>query len=224
VAGKQPAKPKAASATAPIASQRKLAAPTERVATRASSPSAATGQAATPTNLIQQQRGAAKPPTAGFDPLAEARRQWDARWDAGDAMEAATSIMRAQQLVLAVVEEALVPFNLTFARYEALTLLSFSRRGSLPMGKMGQRLMIHAASVTNIVDRLEAQGLVKRTAHPDDRRTILCELTNDGRRIAEKAAAAVNTIEFGVGILSPAERTQLIRLVRKLRAANGDII
>jgi DNA-binding MarR family transcriptional regulator len=166
----------------------------------------------------------AKPATAGFDPLAEARRQWDARWDAGDAMEAATSIMRAQQLVLAAVEEALVPFNLTFARYEALTLLSFSRRGSLPMGKMGQRLMIHAASVTNIVDRLEAQGLVKRTAHPDDRRTILCELTNDGRRIAEKAAAAVNTIEFGVGILSPAERTQLIRLVRKLRAANGDII
>jgi DNA-binding MarR family transcriptional regulator len=165
-----------------------------------------------------------KPATAGFDPLAEARRQWDARWDAGDAMEAATSIMRAQQLVLAAVEEALVPFSLTFARYEALTLLSFSRRGSLPMGKMGQRLMIHAASVTNIVDRLEAQGLVKRTAHPDDRRTILCELTNDGRRIAEKAAAAVNTIEFGVGILSPTERTQLIRLVRKLRAANGDII
>jgi DNA-binding MarR family transcriptional regulator len=139
-------------------------------------------------------------------------------------MEAATSIMRAQQLVLAAVEEALVPFNLTFARYEALTLLSFSRRGSLPMGKMGQRLMIHAASVTNIVDRLVAQGLVKRTAHPDDRRTILCELTNDGRRIAEKAAAAVNTVEFGVGILTSAERNQLIRLVRKLRAANGDII
>ena len=175
-------------------------------------------EAATPTASVT------KTATAGFDPLAEARRQWDARWDAGDAMEAATSIMRAQQLVLAAVEEALVPFNLTFARYEALTLLSFSRRGSLPMGKMGQRLMIHAASVTNIVDRLETQGLVKRVPHPDDRRTILCELTNDGRRIAEKAAAAVNTIGFGVGTLSPAERTQLIRLVRKLRSAHGDII
>jgi DNA-binding MarR family transcriptional regulator len=224
VAGKQPAKPKTGSAIAPTASQRKLAAPAARVVNRTSSPRVATGQAATPTNLVQQRQGAAKSPTAGFDPLAEARLQWDARWDAGDAMEAATSIMRAQQLVLAAVEEALVPFNLTFARYEALTLLSFSRRGSLPMGKMGQRLMIHAASVTNIVDRLVAQGLVKRTAHPDDRRTILCELTNDGRRVAEKAAAAVNTSQFGVGILSPAERTQLIRLVRKLRAANGDTI
>ena len=169
-------------------------------------------------------KGSTKLANAGFDPLAEARRQWDSRWDAGDAMEAATSIMRAQQLVLAAVEEALVPFNLTFARYEALTLLSFSRKGSLPMGKMGQRLMIHAASVTNIVDRLEAQGLVQRIAHPDDRRTILCELTNDGRRIAEKAAAAVNTSQFGVGVLTATERTQLIRLVRKLRAANGDII
>jgi DNA-binding MarR family transcriptional regulator len=224
VAGKQLAKPKTAVVIGKATRQRKLAAPTSKTATGTSGPVAATGKTATPTKLVQQQRGAAKPPTAGFDPLAEARRQWDVRWDAGDAMEAATSIMRAQQLVLAAVEEALVPFNLTFARYEALTLLSFSRRGSLPMGKMGQRLMIHAASVTNIVDRLEAQGLVKRTAHPDDRRTILCELTNDGRRIAEKAAAAVNTVEFGVGILSTAERTQLIQLVRKLRAANGDII
>ena len=81
-------------------------------------------------------------------------------------MAAATAIMRVQQIVLAAVDEALRPFDLTFARYEALVLLQFSRKGSLPLGKMGERLMIHPTSVTNIVDRLEVQGFLRRVPHP----------------------------------------------------------
>ena len=71
-----------------------------------------------------------------FDPIEGARSQWAARWepDVSDAMAAATSIMRAQQLVLAAVDDALRPFGLTFARYEALVLLLYSRRGVLPLG------------------------------------------------------------------------------------------
>ena len=45
-------------------------------------------------------------------------------------------------------------------------LLLFSRRGSLPMARIGERLQVHPASVTNAVDRLEAQGLVRRVPHP----------------------------------------------------------
>jgi len=88
-----------------------------------------------------------------FDPIDEARSQWAKRWEveASDAMAAATSIMRAQQVVLAAVDGVLRPFGLTFARYEGLVLLSFSRQGSLPLGKMGDRLMIHPTSVTNII-------------------------------------------------------------------------
>src|SRR4029453_19377505 len=97
-------------------------------------------------------------------------------------MSPTTSIMRAQQLILAAVDEALRPLDLTFARYEALVLLAFSRQGSLPMGKMGDRLMLHPTSVTNIIDRLERQGLVDRLAHPTDRRTTLAAITDEGRR------------------------------------------
>jgi DNA-binding MarR family transcriptional regulator len=162
------------------------------------------------------------PKPTDFDPLAEARRQWDQRWDGGDAMEAATSVMRAQQLVLAAVEEALGPFGLTFARYEALVLLSFTKAGALPLGKMGKRLMIHPASVTNIVDRLEAQGFVSRQAHPDDRRTTLCRLTDTGSEIVKRATKAVVATDLGVGALTAKERHQLILLLRKLRGGNGD--
>jgi len=160
--------------------------------------------------------------TLPFDPIAEARRHWDDRWPDGAAMAAATSIMRAQQIVLARVDEVLKPFDLTFARYEALVLLTFSQRGSLPLGKMGERLMIHPTSVTNIVDRLEQQGLVRRVDHPTDRRTTLCEITKEGRSLVKQATRAVTAVRLGVDGLDDREVDQLTRLLGKLRQASGD--
>jgi DNA-binding MarR family transcriptional regulator len=159
-----------------------------------------------------------------FDPIEEARSQWSGRWDPdlSDAMAAATSIMRAQQVVLAAVDGALRPFGLTFARYEGLVLLLFSRKGSLPLGKMGQRLMIHPTSVTNIIDRLEAQQLVRRIPHPTDGRTTLAEITDEGRRLAEQATRAVNGVAFGLDALSHQDLRQLMRIIRKLRQGAGD--
>ena len=161
-----------------------------------------------------------------FDPIDEARSQWAKRWDveASDAMAAATSIMRAQQVVLAAVDGVLRPFELTFARYEGLVLLSFSRQGSLPLGKMGDRLMIHPTSVTNIIDRLEAQGLVRRVAHPTDGRTTLAEVTAEGRALAARATRAVNEIALGLGMLDDRDLRDLIRIIRKIRVHIGDFI
>jgi len=159
-----------------------------------------------------------------FDPIEEARAQWAARWDAdvSDDMAAATSIMRAQQVVLAAVDGALRPFGLTFARYEGLVLLLFSRRGALPLGKMGQRLMIHPTSVTNIINRLEQQGLVRRVPHPSDGRTTLAELTTEGRQLALRATTAVNQVSFGLGVLDEGDLRSIIRIIRKLRTDVGD--
>ena len=157
-----------------------------------------------------------------FDPIDEARRHWESRWGRGDAMAAATAIMRVQQIVLGAVDESLRPFDLTFARYEALVLLQFSRKGSLPLGKMGERLMIHPTSVTNIIDRLEVQGFVRRVPHPTDRRTTLAEITDQGREVVEEATRAVTEASFAMDGLSEREVEQLIRLLRKLRFAAGD--
>ena len=157
-----------------------------------------------------------------FDPIAEARRHWDGRWERGDAMAAATSIMRAAQIVLAAVDEAVAPLDLTFARYEALVLLQFSRKGSLPLGKMGERLMIHPTSVTNIIDRLEGSGFVRRVPHATDRRTTLAEITDEGRAVVEKATRAVTAVSFAMDGLSARELEQLSRLLRRLRLSAGD--
>ena len=158
-----------------------------------------------------------------FDAIAEARRQWEAHeWPVPHAMAAVTSIMRAQQIVQARVDAALRPLDLTFARYEALVLLSFSRNGALPLGKMGDRLMLHPTSVTNIVDRLEDQGLVRRVSHPTDRRTTLAEITDEGRKVVEAATEATSSIAMGMGNLSDRELDRITKLLRRLRVDAGD--
>jgi DNA-binding MarR family transcriptional regulator len=157
-----------------------------------------------------------------FDPIEEAARQWGLRWTAVPEMRAVTSLMRVQQLVLAELDEILRPHGLTFARYEALVLLTFSRRGELPLGKMGERLQVHPTSVTSIVDRLEEQGLVRRHKHPTDGRAILAAITDDGRALVEQATSDLVSADFGVGALEPAELDQLSGLLTPVRIAAGD--
>lgn len=158
-----------------------------------------------------------------FDSIEEAHRQWRNRgWRYPSWMAATTSLMRAQQLVLNRVDTVLRPLGLTFARYEALTLLYLSSRGALPLGKMGDRLMVHPASVTNAVDRLERDGHARRSRHPTDRRTVLAHITESGRALVEQATLALEGVQFGLPELDEAEATTLTALVRSLRERAGD--
>jgi DNA-binding MarR family transcriptional regulator len=137
-------------------------------------------------------------------------------------MEAVTSIMRVQQILLARCNQALEPFGLTFARYEALMLLSFTREGALPLGKIGARLQVHPASVTNLIDGLEEQSYVRREAHPTDRRTTLAVITDEGRRHAEAATEVMHAVRFGIHGLGMRELQELTALLRRVRVAEGD--
>lgn len=157
------------------------------------------------------------------DLIAEAKRNWDTRgWGESTAMAAATSITRAHQIVLSRVNEALVPHGLTFSRYEALVLISFTRNGSLPLGKIGQRLQVHPTSVTNAIDRLEAAGLVRRVPHPTDRRTILAEITAAGRQTVLQATADLEAIRYGLGDVDETTTASVIAELSGLRQSAGD--
>jgi DNA-binding MarR family transcriptional regulator len=137
-------------------------------------------------------------------------------------MMAVTSVMRVQQILLSRLNETLDEFGLTFARYEALMLLYFSRAGSLPLGKMGTRLQVHAASVTNLVDRLERAGYVHRAPHPSDRRTTLATITPRGREVAQAATGALHETRFGTGPLDDEQLAAVTELLRDARAGAGD--
>ena len=163
-------------------------------------------------------RGAPLP----FDPIEEAARQWALRWDAVEEMRAVTSLMRVQQLVLGELDEVLKPHGLSFARYEALVLLTFSRKGALPLGKMGERLQVHPTSVTSTIDRLEASGFVVRRPHPSDGRAVLAEITDAGRAVVEAATADLTAARFGLRALDDERLTELFDLLRPVREDAGD--
>lgn len=159
-----------------------------------------------------------------LDPIAEAHRQWEAHgWgEVADGMAAVTSVMRAQQIMIARVEEVLKPTGLTFSRYELLALLTFTRTGALPMAKASARLQVHPTSVTNAVDRLEKAGLVRRVPHPSDRRATLIEITQEGRDLAMEATELLNSKVFANPGLPADKLDTLVRIIAELRRDAGD--
>jgi DNA-binding MarR family transcriptional regulator len=179
-------------------------------------PAGAPSPEPTPTAAVRRR------PSLPFDPIEAAAGLWSQRWDDVPRMRAVTSLMRVHQLVLTELDERLRPLGLTFARYEVLVLLSFSRRGALPLGKIGERLQVHATSVTPLVKRLEAAGLIQRTPHPEDGRAVLASITPEGRAVLAGATEAIVRAEFALGSMDEESCDDLTRLLTGPRAAAGD--
>lgn len=161
-------------------------------------------------------------PPLPFDPIERAAANWEQTWGDPTRMRLATSVMRVQQLLINSYDEVLRPHGLTFARFEALALLRFSRVGALPMKIIGDRLQVHPTSVTNIVERLSAAGLVERRPNPRDGRGVLAELTEHGRRTVEAAAQDLMDREFGLGALTDDEVGSVVATFSRLRHSVGD--
>src|SRR5687768_1866360 len=158
-----------------------------------------------------------------FDPIERAGETWEQHFGPASAMRAATSVFRVQQILLARFDEVLKPHELTFARYEVLVLLTFSRSGELPLKVIGSRLMVHPTSVTNAIDRLVAAGYVDRRPNPNDGRGVLAGITAEGRAVVGTATAALTDLDFGLGDLPEADRAQLFDILKRVRLGAGDV-
>jgi DNA-binding MarR family transcriptional regulator len=158
-----------------------------------------------------------------FDPIERAGETWEQRFGPASAMRAATSVFRVQQILLARFDEVLKPHELTFARYEVLVLLTFSRSGELPLKVIGSRLMVHPTSVTNAIDRLVAAGYVDRRPNPNDGRGVLARITDQGRAVVETATTALTDLDFGLGDLPEDERAELFGILKRVRLGAGDV-
>ena len=140
-----------------------------------------------------------KPLELPFDPIDRAAQIWAGRFGPSPSMAAVTSIMRAQQILLGQLHALLRPYALTFARYEALVLLTFSRGGALPMQVIGERLMVHPTSVTNIV---EPPGTAAAGHPPPEpvRWPRPARRDHRGRpRVVQRATGDLMAAEFGLG-------------------------
>ncbi|MGH9022857.1 MAG: MarR family winged helix-turn-helix transcriptional regulator [Acidimicrobiia bacterium] len=150
------------------------------------------------------------------DPVVCARHRWRLRFVSADAMAAALALDRAHGAVTDRLEALLRPFDLNVVRYEVLGLLDFADETALLLGQISEWLDVHPTRVTTNVDRLEAQGYVRRRQHPSDRRAVLVELTSSGEEVFGQASSQLIEAGFGLAALSKKEMVQLERLLARL--------
>lgn len=161
---------------------------------------------------------------APFDVVEASRRVWERHWEpqAASGMAVFTAVLRSYQLLADEVERVMRSHELTFARYEVLTWLMTDPESSLTLSWISKTLRIPPATVTNIIDRLEQDKLVRRVAHPSDARTTLAVITTRGRRVASAATEDLNgTVYERIGLSEP-QRRELTDLLAQLRASGNE--
>jgi len=161
---------------------------------------------------------------APFDVVEASRKVWLDRWEpeAASGMAVYTSILRSYQLLNHQVNEVMRSHDLTFARYEVLAWLATDPESALTLSWISKTLRIPPATVTDIIDRLEDERLVRREPHPSDARTTLAVITARGRRVATDATDDLNATVYERIGLSERQRTQLVDLLAQLRMSGNE--
>ena len=118
------------------------------------------------------------------------------------------------------VESRLSTVGLSIPRLAALQRL-VDAGGSLPLGQLADRLACVKSNVTQLVDRLEAEGLVTRSPDPEDKRSRLAIITDAGRRIHQDGAKIQYQVEEELfATLSVDDAARLSEIVAKLKNAS----
>lgn len=128
------------------------------------------------------------------------------------------NLLGTSQVVKSVIRHRLhEEFDTSLARFDFLAQLHRSPEG-LRMQEISARLMVTGGNVTGLTDSLEQEGLVKRSADPDDRRAFRVSMTAAGRkRFAAMAKAHEQWIITVFGVVSKREMRQLQELLSRIK-------
>jgi DNA-binding MarR family transcriptional regulator len=159
------------------------------------------------------------------DPLQWMRYYWEQqRDDDPSGFLAMTSVLRLHHLMTTSVDDSLrTEFGMGLTDYQILKALQLSETGTWVLSRMAWHLMVHATTVTLAIERLENKQLVNRLSHPHDRRATLAAITEDGRKLADRATDALARTEFGLRGLSPSQAQSMTATVARIRAVLGDL-
>ena len=117
-------------------------------------------------------------------------------------------------------EAALEPLGLSLAKFGALSKLVAARE-PIPLSTLAERCACVRSNITQLVDRLEADGLVSRADDPHDRRSIRAELTDEGRRRQAAGLRAIEKVERELLARVPkASQETLLGLLRSLHLSS----
>jgi DNA-binding MarR family transcriptional regulator len=151
------------------------------------------------------------------------RERWaDEGQPAPELFATMAELMRAHQYMVTAIDEVLKEHDVTRTGWLLLCTLQMSEGRARPLGQLGRRMLVHPTTVTLVIDQLEKRGLVQRTRHPTDRRTILAELTDAGARAAEAASAALAGCGYGLGSLDAESVARLQESLKDVRGGRDD--
>ena len=132
--------------------------------------------------------------------------------------EATLSVMKTADLLRRHLTRQLEPHEITPQQYNVLRILRGAGKAGLPTLSIGERLIEETPGMTRLLDRLEFKGLVRRVRCEQDRRQVLCYITDGGvRLLAELDPVLAANEKVMAGTLTGAEAESLVVLLEKMR-------
>lgn len=139
------------------------------------------------------------------------------------AQEATIALLRTASVVGRTIGRTLEPWDLSLAQYNALRIV----RGAGPNGiatlAVRERMIEEGTPITRILDKLESAAYLRRERAPNDRRQVICCLTDAGRRVLQEIDPLADAAdEDAVAVLSDEELETFIALLDAIRLGNSD--
>lgn len=137
---------------------------------------------------------------------------------ASPAQEAILGLYRTSDVLRRQFSQIVEPHGISLQQYNVLRILRGGGKNGTPTLDIAERMIEMTPGVTRLLDKLEAKKLVRRQRCPEDRRQVLCWITESGLRVLTEldkplSAAGVRSMEA----LSAAEQQDLIRLLERIR-------
>lgn len=131
--------------------------------------------------------------------------------------EALATLIRAGEALMAEIERAmLASFGVPQNVLNSLAIID-GAEASLTPSQIGERTLTSSGTMTGTLDALEYSGWVRRIPNPDDRRSVLIEITDEGRAVADRLLPGIRALEQSLlSELTSTERTTLVKLLEKV--------
>jgi DNA-binding MarR family transcriptional regulator len=138
--------------------------------------------------------------------------------------EAYASLVRTGEALLDELDRRIrLTFGVPQAAATALAVVDGAAAPLTP-SQVSDRVLVPSATMTAVLDLLEHRGWIRRTPNPGDRRSVLIEITPDGRATADQLLPGIRTLERSVlSVLSPDERTCLLTLLGKILTRTTEV-
>ena len=142
---------------------------------------------------------------------------------ASPGQEATIALLRTASVVGRVISRVLEPRELSLAQYNALRIIRGAGSAGLPTLAIRERMIEEGTTITRLLDRLEAAGLIERERSLPDRRQVICTATPAGKKLLDRIDPVVDAADAeAMAALTATEARQLIALLDRVREANAD--